>query len=104
MTEPPGLALEGVCAGYGDTVIVEGVALDLPPGGTLAVLGRNGVGKTTLLATIMGHTRLHGGRIRFRGREISNLLVPNGTPGYEQGEPYRKMGWNASDTRPLSFT
>jgi short/branched chain acyl-CoA dehydrogenase len=37
-------------------------------------------------------------------KEISNLLVPNGTYGYEQGEPYRKMGWNASDTRPLSFT
>jgi short/branched chain acyl-CoA dehydrogenase len=37
-------------------------------------------------------------------KEISNLIVPNGTPGYEQGEPYRKMGWNASDTRPLSFT
>jgi len=37
-------------------------------------------------------------------REISNLLVANGTPGYEQGEPYRKMGWNASDTRPLTFT
>ena len=36
--------------------------------------------------------------------EISNLLVANGTPGYEQGEPYRKMGWNASDTRPLTFT
>ena len=36
-------------------------------------------------------------------KEISNLIVPNGTPGYEQGEPYRKMGWNASDTRPLSF-
>jgi short-chain 2-methylacyl-CoA dehydrogenase len=35
--------------------------------------------------------------------EISNLLVPNGTPGYEIGEPYRKMGWNASDTRPLTF-
>src|SRR5436190_5385812 len=35
--------------------------------------------------------------------EISNLIVPNGTPGYEQGEPYRKMGWNASDTRPLTF-
>ena len=35
--------------------------------------------------------------------EISNILVPNGTPGYEVGEPYRKMGWNASDTRPLSF-
>jgi short/branched chain acyl-CoA dehydrogenase len=39
-----------------------------------------------------------------RAKEISNLLVANGTPGYEQGEPYRKMGWNASDTRPLSFT
>jgi len=37
------------------------------------------------------------------GKEISNVIVPNGTPGYEQGEPYRKMGWNASDTRPLAF-
>jgi short-chain 2-methylacyl-CoA dehydrogenase len=36
--------------------------------------------------------------------EISNLIVENGTPGYEAGEPYRKMGWNASDTRPLTFT
>jgi short/branched chain acyl-CoA dehydrogenase len=35
--------------------------------------------------------------------EVSNLIVPSGTPGYEPGEPYRKMGWNASDTRPLSF-
>jgi alkylation response protein AidB-like acyl-CoA dehydrogenase len=39
-----------------------------------------------------------------RRKEISNLLIPNGTPGYEQGEPYRKMGWNASDTRPLTFS
>ena len=38
-----------------------------------------------------------------RPEEISNLIVANGTPGYEQGEPYRKMGWNASDTRPLTF-
>ncbi|HEX4437637.1 MAG TPA: acyl-CoA dehydrogenase family protein [Solirubrobacteraceae bacterium] len=38
------------------------------------------------------------------GKEISNLIVANGTPGYDQGEPYRKMGWNASDTRPLTFT
>jgi len=37
-------------------------------------------------------------------REISNIIVENGTAGYEQGEPYRKMGWNASDTRPLTFT
>jgi alkylation response protein AidB-like acyl-CoA dehydrogenase len=36
--------------------------------------------------------------------EISNIIVPKGTPGYEQGEPYRKMGWNASDTRPLTFS
>jgi alkylation response protein AidB-like acyl-CoA dehydrogenase len=36
--------------------------------------------------------------------EISNIIVTNGTPGFEQGEPYRKMGWNASDTRPLTFT
>jgi short/branched chain acyl-CoA dehydrogenase len=50
---------------------------------------------------ITGHvaiTAITGG-----GREISNLIVENGTPGYEQGEAYRKMGWNASDTRPLSF-
>jgi len=38
------------------------------------------------------------------GKEISNIIVANGTAGYEQGEPYRKMGWNASDTRPLSFS
>ena len=41
--------------------------------------------------------------VRTGDEEISNLIVPNGTPGYEPGEPYRKMGWNASDTRPLSF-
>jgi short-chain 2-methylacyl-CoA dehydrogenase len=41
---------------------------------------------------------------RGRPKEISNIIVANGTPGYEQGEPYRKMGWNASDTRPLSFS
>ncbi len=39
-----------------------------------------------------------------RRREISNIVVENGTAGYEQGLPYRKMGWNASDTRPLAFT
>src|SRR5690349_19698261 len=42
--------------------------------------------------------------VRTGDDAISNLLVPNGTPGYEQGEPYRKLGWNASDTRPLPFT
>jgi len=49
-------------------------------------------------------TAVTGGGRDGQPREISNLLVPNGTPGYEAGEPYRKMGWNASDTRPLSFS
>ena len=68
-----GLALEGVSAGYGETIVVEAISLGLAPGGTLAVLGRNGVGKTTLLATIMGHTRLRAGRIRFAGSDITVL-------------------------------
>ncbi|HWT25242.1 MAG TPA: acyl-CoA dehydrogenase family protein [Solirubrobacteraceae bacterium] len=50
---------------------------------------------------ISGHVTLTA---RTGEREISNLIVENGTPGYEQGAPYRKMGWNASDTRPLAFT
>jgi branched-chain amino acid transport system ATP-binding protein len=69
----PGIALEGIRAGYGETVVLEGVSLSLPPKGTLAVLGRNGVGKSTLLATIMGHTTLHGGTITLDGRDIERL-------------------------------
>jgi short/branched chain acyl-CoA dehydrogenase len=46
----------------------------------------------------------HGGSEATEAKEISNIIVPNGTAGYEPGEPYRKMGWNASDTRPLSFS
>jgi branched-chain amino acid transport system ATP-binding protein len=68
-----GLVLAGVEAGYGETVVIEGISLAVPPGATLAVLGRNGVGKTTLLATIMGHTTLRSGRIGFAGRDISRL-------------------------------
>ena len=68
-----GLALDGVEAGYGETVVLEGISLTQPPGRTLAVLGRNGVGKTTLLATIMGHTLLRSGRISFAGSDISTL-------------------------------
>ena len=49
---------------------------------------------------ISGHVTLS---VRTGANEISNLIVENGTPGYEQGAPYRKMGWNASDTRPLTF-
>jgi branched-chain amino acid transport system ATP-binding protein len=70
-----GLTLSGVTAGYGETIVLEDISLDLPAGGTLALLGRNGVGKTTLLATMMGHTRLRAGSIRFADREIT-LLAP----------------------------
>jgi branched-chain amino acid transport system ATP-binding protein len=68
-----GLQLTRVTAGYGETIVLQDVSLDLPAGGTLALLGRNGVGKTTLLTTIMGHTRLRAGSIRFAGREITVL-------------------------------
>jgi branched-chain amino acid transport system ATP-binding protein len=68
-----GLSLAGVSAGYGETIVLEAITFDLPDGGSLAVLGRNGVGKTTLLATIMGHTRLRAGSIRFAGCEIAHL-------------------------------
>jgi branched-chain amino acid transport system ATP-binding protein len=68
-----GLSLSAVSAGYGETVVLEGIGLDVPPGSSLAVLGRNGVGKTTLLATIMGHTRLRAGSIRFAGVEIAGF-------------------------------
>jgi branched-chain amino acid transport system ATP-binding protein len=67
------LTLERLRAGYGRTVVLDGVSLSLQSGATLAVLGRNGVGKTTLLSTIMGHTTLHGGTIRFRGQDITTL-------------------------------
>jgi len=68
-----GLVLDRVEAGYGDTVVVEDISLAVPPGGTLAVLGRNGVGKTTLLSTIMGHTTRRAGRIEFAGADIAAL-------------------------------
>ena len=73
MNGAAGLVLTEVSAGYGETVVLEGISLAVSPGQTLAVLGRNGVGKTTLLATIMGHTRLHGGGIRFADGEIATL-------------------------------
>ena len=73
MTEAAGLLLRAVSAGYGETVVIEGISLGLAPGGSMAVLGRNGVGKTTLLATIMGHTRLRAGRVGFAGSDITAL-------------------------------
>jgi branched-chain amino acid transport system ATP-binding protein len=67
------LKLRDVSAGYGETVVLEHISLDVADGGTLAVLGRNGVGKTTLLATMVGHTTLHAGHIDFRDQSIERL-------------------------------
>ena len=78
MTEsspPLALRLQGVRAGYGETVVLEDISFDVPERGALALLGRNGVGKTTLLATLMGHTQLHAGRIECRGQSIERLPV-----------------------------
>ena len=72
---PDALALSAVRAGYGETVVLEDISLLLVERGALALLGRNGVGKTTLLATIMGHTTLHSGGILFEGQPIERLPV-----------------------------
>ena len=75
---PDALVLNGVRAGYGETIILEDVSFTVPERGAVAVLGRNGVGKTTLLATIMGHTTFHSGKIVFNGKEVQS------TPVYER--------------------
>ncbi len=82
---PELLSLENVRAGYGSSVVLEGISLSLREGGSLALLGRNGVGKTTLVMTIMGLTTLHGGTVRWRGRTLDAM------------PPYRRarlgLGW-----------
>jgi branched-chain amino acid transport system ATP-binding protein len=67
---PDILELSNVTAGYGRTVILEDVRVSLPQGAALAVLGRNGVGKSTLMRTIAGHTTLHDGRILLEGASV----------------------------------
>jgi branched-chain amino acid transport system ATP-binding protein len=88
MAEPL-LVLDDVRAGYGDSVVLEGVSLSVPENGSLAVLGRNGVGKSTLLLTIMGYTNTTRGRVLWRGEEIT------GRP------PHRRarlgLGWVAQE-------
>ncbi len=69
------LAINDLRAGYGESIVLDGISLDIPEAGSLAILGRNGVGKTTLLLTIMGFTRVTAGSIRWRGRDI--VRVPS---------------------------
>ena len=67
----PLLALSDIRAGYGAGVVLDGVSFELPERGGLAVLGRNGVGKSTLILTIMGMTQIGRGRILWRGEDIT---------------------------------
>jgi branched-chain amino acid transport system ATP-binding protein len=69
---PEALRLSGVTAGYGATHVLEGIDLALGAGESLSIIGRNGVGKSTLLATIMGHTTLHAGAIELQGARIES--------------------------------
>jgi branched-chain amino acid transport system ATP-binding protein len=82
---PDLITVERVSAGYGQARVLDEVSFSLGECETLALLGRNGVGKSTLALTLMGHTRLHLGRIHFRGNDIS------------RESPYRRvvrgLGW-----------
>jgi len=83
------LSLSGVRAGYGDAVVLNDVGFDVAEKGSLAVLGRNGVGKSTLLLTIMGFTRMTRGTIHWRGTDITRRA------------PYKRawagIGWVAQE-------
>ncbi len=90
----PLIALIDVRAGYGSAVVLDGVSFALPERGGLAVLGRNGVGKSTLLLTIMGYTQVGRGRILWRGEDIT------------QQAPHRRalagIGWVAQEREIFS--
>jgi branched-chain amino acid transport system ATP-binding protein len=67
------LVVEGLTAGYGDATVLEDVALAMEEGDSLALLGRNGMGKTTLLVTLMGLTRRRSGTLRWRGKDLAAM-------------------------------
>lgn len=67
------LELQRVCAGYGETVVIEDIDLALAQGECISVIGRNGVGKSTLLATIIGQTALHAGTVALAGQSLNRV-------------------------------
>jgi branched-chain amino acid transport system ATP-binding protein len=83
------LELKEVRAGYGDAVVLDGISLEVPENGSLAVLGRNGVGKSTLLLTILGFTSVKRGKIFFKGKDITSL------PPHQRVS--RGIGWVAQE-------
>jgi len=93
MSEPL-LTVRDLRAGYGDAVVLDNVTLEVPENGSLAVLGRNGVGKSTLLLTIMGNTIVRRGSVVFRGQDITRT------------QPYRRaragIGWVAQEREIFS--
>ncbi len=70
---PELLAVDGLTAGYGDGIVLEDVSLSITEGDSLALLGRNGMGKTTLLVTLMGLTQMRRGSLRWRGSDLAAL-------------------------------
>ena len=72
---PAALELRRVSAGYGETVVIEDIDLSIAPGESLSVIGRNGVGKSTLLATVMGHTTLHRGEVFLARASLARVPV-----------------------------
>ncbi len=81
----PHLQIHDIYAGYGDSMVVQGLSIDLQAGGSLAVLGRNGAGKSTLLATLAGTTRLHSGHISLNGHDLTLA------PSYQRAR--KGLGW-----------
>jgi branched-chain amino acid transport system ATP-binding protein len=79
------LVLDKVTAGYGESIVLEDVSFTMNEGDSLALLGRNGVGKTTLLTTLMGLTRLHSGSIRWAGADVARV------PTYKRS--HAGLGW-----------
>jgi branched-chain amino acid transport system ATP-binding protein len=69
------LELRRISAGYGETVVLEDIDLAVAPGQSISVIGRNGVGKTTLLATVMGHTTVHRGEVVLGGKSLARVPV-----------------------------